>query len=347
LRRPFSARFITARIVYPILLGIILLSAAQLPSNTVSVIAHLGVVHEPHPTTRSITTMAPTNSTIIFANVDAKSAPPNLNPNHPVFCFWGMSGPKMPVITENLIKEAPPFKAQPSKTPLAQTVPDEASKHPQVAIIIDDVGYTAPETEELMKLPVSLTWAILPDAPYVRGYLDLAREKGVEVMLHLPLESIDEKINPGPGVIKGSWDENRVIRQLDHDLAAVPGVVGVNNHMGSLGTQDPRLMDLIMKTLHQKKLFFVDSRTTAKTVAEESAAKYGEPFARRRVFIDNDPEIERKKAAIRSLIALARKEGSAIGIAHVRKGNAAAILAMLPEITRAGVEIVPVSQLAR
>ncbi|HEX3047025.1 MAG TPA: divergent polysaccharide deacetylase family protein [Bacillota bacterium] len=342
MKRPFSPGFITARIIYPILLGIIFLSTVQLPPNTVSAMAAMA---------RNPQTTATTAITKIAGNIDVSSSKrgvgPDLNWFYPIFCSWEPGGAKPPGTIRDPIIEKTPSRMASSKAGANQEKPETASNHPKVAIIIDDVGYTAPGTEEMVKLPLPLTWAILPDTPYGRDYLALAKEKQVEVMLHLPLEPEDGSINPGPGVIKGSWDEDRIISQLDHDLAAVPGVVGVNNHMGSLGTQDRHLMALLMKTLHQKKLFFVDSRTTANTVAEEYAGKYGALFARRRVFIDNDPDIERKKAALRSLITLARKEGSAIGIAHIRNGNAAAITSLLPEFAAAGIEFVPVSQLVR
>jgi polysaccharide deacetylase 2 family uncharacterized protein YibQ len=222
-------------------------------------------------------------------------------------------------------------------------VPEKA----KVAIIIDDVGYDRSLIREIAKIPIPLTWAFLPYTPYIRECLREAAAHNCEIMLHLPLEPLDQTHNPGPGVIRHNWSDAEIEQQFNRDLDEVPGAIGLNNHMGSLGTQDPRLMGYLMKIIQQKGLFFIDSMTSPKSVAEKYAREYQVPFAKRRVFIDNDADPNLKKAALRQLIEIALKDGSAIGIAHVKDGNAAIITEMLPEFLKAGIEFVPVSQLVK
>lgn len=222
-----------------------------------------------------------------------------------------------------------------------------AASNPRVAIVIDDVGYRKEIMEELLAIPVPLTWAILPFTPYSEVCRQMAHGRGIEIILHLPLETVGRWKDPGPGVIMRKWTAAEIRDQLEKDFNAVPGVVGVNNHMGSAGTQDQRLMEIIMEELKKRNLFFVDSMTHARSVAGKCAENNGVPFARRQVFIDNDPEPEPQRRALRKLIELAVKEGTAIGIAHARPGSIRTIAGMLGEFKAAGVEIVPVSELVQ
>ncbi|MGE5582117.1 MAG: divergent polysaccharide deacetylase family protein [Bacillota bacterium] len=238
----------------------------------------------------------------------------------------------------------PPLIKEPEK-PMGVTSP--LKRMTRVAIIIDDVGYVSQPADEMLKVPAPLTWAILPDAPYTKKYRELAKAHGFEILLHLPLEPLDSNENPGPGVIKRGWTEEEVGDQLNQDLAEVPEAVGINNHMGSAGTSDDRLMEILMKEVKQRRLFFVDSMTTPGSVAEKYARLNQIPFAKRKIFIDNDQNLNSKKAALRKLIKIALRDGPAIGIAHVRQGTAEAIMEMLPEFAKAGVEIVPVSELVK
>lgn len=216
---------------------------------------------------------------------------------------------------------------------------------PRVALIIDDVGSVRKPADGMLQVPAKLTWAVLPFTPYAAEYAEAARERGFEVILHLPLEPLDMKNDPGPGLIKRDWSDEQIIEQLEANLNQVPGAVGVNNHMGSAGTADERLMDLIMGHIKTKGLYFVDSMTTDRSVGEIVARRHQVRFKKRHVFIDNLPDIDSKKKALRKLIKVALAEGEAIGIGHVRDGTAEAISAMLPEFEEAGIELVTVSEL--
>lgn len=232
-------------------------------------------------------------------------------------------------------------------TPRNEVPPRSVWTNPKAAIIIDDVGYVQTAATELLKIPAPLTWAILPKTPFAQTDLNAARACGFEIILHLPLEPLDSSVDPGPGLIRKEWDAGRIRKQLAEDLASVPGAVGINNHMGSAGTKDDRLMRVLMSVFHRRNLFFVDSMTVADSVAEKYARRYRVPFAKRQVFIDNQANLESQKTALRNLLQIALTEGSAVGIAHARPGTAAAIREMLPEFDAAGVELVPVSELVR
>ncbi len=216
---------------------------------------------------------------------------------------------------------------------------------PQVAIVIDDVGIVRKPADQMLLIPAPLTWALMPFNRLTKYYLQAAQERGFETILHLPLESIDEKLDPGFGVLKREWSEEKIRAKLDEDLQNVPGITGVNNHMGSAGTADERLMRILMQELKRRDLFFLDSLTTKNSVAGKYALKFGVAYLKRDVFLDNESSLDSKKANLRKLLELALEKGQAIGIGHVREGTAEAILEMLPEFKAAGVKIVPLSQL--
>lgn len=217
----------------------------------------------------------------------------------------------------------------------------------QVAIIIDDVGFNSEHMEEFIGLPVKLTWAILPLAPFGQQYASEAKKLGVEVLLHQPLEPLDINQDPGPGLIKRGATNEEIRRQLALNLESVPGAVGVNNHMGSAGTADEPLMNVLMGAVKQSNLFFIDSETGPHSVTGQYARLYQVPYGRRDVFIDNDADFPSKLAALENLLEIAVTHGSAIGIGHARKGTGAAIQAMLPRFAAAGVELVYVSELTK
>jgi len=102
----------------------------------------------------------------------------------------------------------------------------------------------------------------------------------------------------------------------------MPGVKGVNNHMGSYLTTRPDKMASVMAELKERGLFFIDSRTTTRTVAFQAAQKMGVPAASRAVFLDNDPHPKAQAFQLKRLIGIARQKGEAIGICHPHKESA-------------------------
>lgn len=245
---------------------------------------------------------------------------------------------------ESTARRGPPAEQAPPRRRLPQPIPQTRLQKPRVALIIDDIGFVYTPTEDFLKIEAPLTIAVLPWGKYSRLHAEKAKDRGMEVLLHLPLEPIDPETAPGPGVIKGDFTPEEIIRQLRANLEAVPGVTGVNNHMGSKGTRDPVLMRRIMRELKCRNLFFVDSMTVSASVAAEIAREEGVPVAVRDVFIDHYG-LEGIREQLEELLAKAVEQRAAVGIAHARPGVAKAISEFLPRFAEAGVEIVPVSEL--
>ncbi len=217
----------------------------------------------------------------------------------------------------------------------------------RAAIIFDDAGSSADNVEEIIAIGRPVAIAILPALAYSAEVARRARAGGLEILLHLPVESADEAKALGPGGVTVTMTDAEIHAAVRSGLASVPGAVGVNTHMGSKGTADRRVMRAVIEVVREAGLFFIDSRTTTDTVAEAVAADMGVRTAARAVFLDNENEGEAIRAQLRRLITLAKERGSAIAIGHVRRLTAGVLANMLDEFDRAGVAIVPLSTLVR
>ncbi|KPJ78869.1 MAG: hypothetical protein AMJ54_01815 [Deltaproteobacteria bacterium SG8_13] len=223
--------------------------------------------------------------------------------------------------------------------------PTVVDRQPRVAIIIDDLGYDRRIARRFLELDTEFTFSVLPHTPYTRAISREVQEKGRELILHLPMEPNEyPRINPGPGALLTSMAPDELIEQLRDNLASVPGIKGVNSHMGSRLTAKTDQMNQIFSILKQQNLYFVDSRSTSRTRSRSSAKLLQVPFAERDVFIDHvqDPDFIRNQC--RLLIRIARKKGVAVGIAHPYKTTYRVLLEMLPELQKE-VRLVPASQI--
>jgi hypothetical protein len=245
----------------------------------------------------------------------------------------------------------PTYEVYPVKEPLPKPVekltPIEDHQAPLVAIIIDDIGYDAQIGEMLLDLNAPLTFAFLPQAPFSRELLGQARSSGHEIMLHLPMEPNEyPDVDPGPGALLSAMSPDRLISQLESDLDELPGIKGVNNHMGSRLSASPEQMRQILSIVKKRGLFYVDSRTSAETVARASAKLLKVPFAERDIFIDHVDDPESIRSQIQRLVKRAQKQGYAIGIAHPHAHTYKILKEMLPEIKNQ-VQLVPASKVVQ
>lgn len=269
------------------------------------------------------------------------------------------AGTEKPAAAQPPLYEVFPEKAASPKTPAAESdalqaalppappEPPPLKKPPRVAIIIDDLGYDRQLAEKLIDLNAPFTFAILPHSPHQAAIARLAHDRGLEIMLHLPMEPVEyPEINPGPGALLTSMGPDELLQVLEQNLKAVPYIKGVNNHMGSRLTANSEQMYQVLSALKRHGLYFVDSRTSDVSVCRPSARLFQIPFTQRDVFLDHahDPTSIRKQ--IRELVRIAQRKGEAVGIAHPHPATYTILKEELPAL-RQQVEIVPASRLAR
>jgi polysaccharide deacetylase 2 family uncharacterized protein YibQ len=169
---------------------------------------------------------------------------------------------------------------------------------------------------------------------------------GREVMLHLPMEpEASSRVAPGKEEICVGMTSFEIEHILESSLASVPQAVGVNNHMGSRATADPRLMAAVMRSLAEHHLYFVDSRTTAASVALEAARQQGLPAFYRSVFLDDTRSVPYTLGQLRRFRRVLQAQGAALAIGHPYPTTIAALAKFLPELERHDVELAPASRL--
>lgn len=228
---------------------------------------------------------------------------------------------------------------------------EEKERMPRVALIIDDWGYSINNLEFLDNIDVPLTLAILPNQSYSRKISRLAHKKGREVILHLPLEPQSKKkyARLEPKTILTSMESGEVLNILEEDLGSLEHIVGVSNHMGSKATASQTLMEIIFKELSERKLFFLDSLVTPRSVTKKIAkdAKLG--WIRRDIFLDNELDYAYIAGQFDKLIKLAKRRGKAVGIGHDRRLTLEVLSDKLSELdlAREPIEFVFVSELVQ
>ncbi|HUI41230.1 MAG TPA: divergent polysaccharide deacetylase family protein [Terriglobia bacterium] len=218
----------------------------------------------------------------------------------------------------------------------------------RVGIVIDDLGQEMQPVRALLAIPYPLTFSVLPHLPESRETAAAANRAGREVMLHLPMEPLAEsKMSPGEGALRVGMSASEVDRLVEGDLASVPYAAGVNNHMGSRATSDPALMANVMKELASRRLYFIDSRTAASTVALGAAREAGIPAFYRSIFLDDTETLDYTLGQLRRLRALVEQQGVAVAIGHPHPSTIRALEKFLPELERDDIELVPPSRLVR
>lgn len=216
-----------------------------------------------------------------------------------------------------------------------------------LAIVIDDLGNEYSRDIQSVHLPGPVACAMLPRTPYAAELAEAAHLHGKEVILHQPMEPLGNQ-DPGPGALFRTTGKADFVTILMENLASIPHVSGVNNHMGSLLTGQTQQMGWMMKALQKRgELFFVDSRTDYRSKAQRAASYYQIPQTRRDVFLDNDQQEAAISEQLRLAIRKAKETGSALAIGHPYQATFNVLKRQLPELERHGVVLVSVAELIR
>ena len=213
-----------------------------------------------------------------------------------------------------------------------------------IALIIDDLGNQYFRDSQAVALPGPVACAFLPHAPFTRTLAGRAHADGKEVLAHLPMQALGEELHES-GELTLDMTQQQFQRTLQRDLAAVPHASGINNYKGSLLTRHPGDMAWLMRGLRRRGLFFVDSRTTAGTVARQLAMEYRVPNTERKVFLDNVQSSEAIEAQFRRLLVIARQQGTALAIGHPHAKTLAVLRRELARLDDYHIRLVPVSRL--
>lgn len=243
------------------------------------------------------------------------------------------------------LQVAPPGGPVPAWRRNAVAFKDLNSK-PLIAIVIDDVGLDRPRSKRAWELPGPLTLSFLPYARDLREQERAARAAGKEIMLHLPMEPTG-RADPGPGALLVSMTDNDIGRRTAAAMDGYDGYVGVNNHMGSRFTTFRPGMQTVLQQAKARGLMFLDSRTSAQTVAEQTALEFGVPTMPRNVFLDDEETLAAVRRKLAETEEVARRQGYAVAIGHPHEATLQALAEWLPTLQAKGLALAPATAVLR
>jgi len=214
---------------------------------------------------------------------------------------------------------------------------------PLVAIVIDDMGVDRGRTRRAWNLPGPLTLSFLTYSKDIVQQMSAARENGHELLLHVPMEPSSADIDPGPNVLITGMPREEILANLNWTLDQADGYVGINNHMGSRFTSELAGMAVVMETLKERGLLFLDSVTSPKSAGREAAKTAGVPFIARNIFLDHVDDVGEIKGRLQQTADLAKRRGHAVAIAHPRDATIEALEPWLKDLHAQGIQLVPLS----
>lgn len=227
-----------------------------------------------------------------------------------------------------------------------QEKPESRKYSGKLAVIVDDCGYDMSSVRTLLNTGLPLNFAVLPYKPYSSDVQEMIKSDGRVAMLHLPMEPVDRSaMSEGSSTICTDMSKDKILELTRKAINSLPGVSGVNNHQGSKATADSATMTTVLQELRNQDLFFVDSRTSSKSVARDKAVAMGVPTARNDIFLDNSSDVQAIRKQIYKAMDIAEKNGSAIAICHARPNTAKAWSMYAEEIKNTGIELVPITDL--
>jgi polysaccharide deacetylase 2 family uncharacterized protein YibQ len=216
---------------------------------------------------------------------------------------------------------------------------------PSIALVIDDLGYNPNLAEELFKIDLPFTVSVLPNLPYTNLISRRAIQKGKEVILHLPMEPYDyPNAHVEDGTLLISMKEEEIRRLIKKALKGLNCAVGANNHMGSRMVEHEEKMRIILEEMKKRGLFFLDSRTSPRSLVYDLAKEMGVKTAKRHVFLDvqNNEEYIRKQLDQVANIAL--HNGYGIAICHLQPSTIKSLRSYLPNLSKRGIRFVMLSE---
>ncbi|MEG6586367.1 divergent polysaccharide deacetylase family protein [Dendrosporobacter sp. 1207_IL3150] len=228
------------------------------------------------------------------------------------------------------------------------TIPKENVKiSGELAIVIDDFGYTKEVIGAFTDINKPLTFAVIPYRPYSNEAATRGLSSGKQVILHLPMEPLASSEQSEEKTITVNMTDSDIQAFASKAIQAVPGIIGVNNHQGSRATAAKRVMLNVIKVVKNNSLFFIDSRTNSESVAFATARQLGVKTGENNIFLDNEDDVNAIKKQLRSAGQIAGRYGNAIAIGHARINTAKAITEMIPELEASGIRLVFASKLLK
>jgi len=223
--------------------------------------------------------------------------------------------------------------------------PDKTTFAGKICLIIDDFGYNLNSVvKRFLELDIPATFAILPGHAYSKKIANLANEAGLEVMVHMPMESKDFLPGEDRFILSKKMTQKEIRQRMRKALIEISQAKGINNHQGSDATESRKVMRAVAEVLKTEGKYFIDSKTSANSVAFDQMKQANVPVAIRTVFIDYEDNQEIVNQQMKQLALLAREMGRAIGIAHPRSNTLFVFQKEIPRLIEEGFNFVFASE---
>lgn len=246
------------------------------------------------------------------------------------------STPAAPKPAEQATASAPPVRTDTTIDATNEAAADNAG--PSLILIIDDIGNNLAAGMRAAALPGKITLAVMPYTPHGSRIAEAGYSTGQEIMLHMPMSN-QSGMNLGPDGLTADLDQSEITHRLRRALTDVPYIKGINNHTGSELTELAEPMEWVMYELSNYPLYFIDSMTTAKSVAFDTARRFSIPALKRHVFLDNVREAIAIDQQFQQAVRIAQQEGLAVAIGHPYEETLDYLEQALPALKKAGVEL--------
>lgn len=241
--------------------------------------------------------------------------------------------PESPIITD---KPKPQEQEPDSSAYPIQDLPELPSKG-KLIFVFDDAGHNLEQLQYFLDLPFPCTIAVLPKLPNSRETARRIRAAGKELILHQPMQALDPNIDPGKGAVKPGMSREEIKKIIASNVEEIGPIAGMNNHEGSLITSDEEAMEAVLELCREKNIYFLDSRTSSKSVVPQAAKKLNMSIWERAVFLDNKKDKAYMKKQIIDGLEIASQRGEAIMIGHVFTVDLAILLKeMYSDLTQEG-----------
>ena len=239
---------------------------------------------------------------------------------------------KAPEQTKPVEQTKPSESAKPAETtkPVETAKPSQPEPKPQkgfdfplaqngavLCVVFDDGGQNISQLKKCVALPFPVTVAVLPRLAHSAESAQIVRKSGNEVILHQPMQAVNLNVNPGAGAIKPEMTAGEVAATLSQNIAEIAPIAGMNNHEGSLITENEVLVSFVLETVREKGIYFLDSRTNSATKIPSVAMQMGMGWYQRDIFLDNKKTRENYLTELKKGLDIANKKGYVIMIGHV------------------------------
>ena len=231
--------------------------------------------------------------------------------------------------------------------PVTQNLASPEAEKFLIAIVIDDMGINQENTAEIINLSGKITASFLTYGQNLQEFTDRAKANDKEIIAHIAMEPHAAN-NTAPDQLCVEMDNDTIKKNLEVILDHFgPNLIGGNNHMGSKFTENPEKMAVVMEVLQNRRMFFLDSKTSNKAIGCMVAEKYGVNCVNRDVFLDNENDFEYITGQLHQTEKIAQQKGYAVAIGHPKTQTVAALKKWLDQLDNKQFELVHLSDIIK